>query len=273
MPIQPQAARQHENFPVASWLLPAPARAAVRAFYDFARGADDLADAPDVPAGQRRDALIELRQAVIARDTTQAPDWAHAYIALLDAGRLPPAHGEALLHAFIQDTQQSRYADYAALLDYCRHSAAPVGRAMLALCGESQADEQAADALCIALQLLNHLQDIKADYTARQRIYLPQDWLMDAAVAEPELAGTRCTPGLRQVIGRLLTACEALTDQAAALPASLQSRRLRMEIGVIRQVARRLAGRLRTRDPLAERVVLSRADYAYCLFYGLREGL
>ena len=51
----------YENFPVASWLCPAHLRPAVKAIYDFARTADDLADEGDTPAHHRLNDLSEFK--------------------------------------------------------------------------------------------------------------------------------------------------------------------------------------------------------------------
>lgn len=166
-----------------------------------------------------------------------------------------------------------RYPDIHSLIDYCTRSAAPVGRFVLSACGEREADIEAADALCHSLQILNHIQDIGHDKRRLGRIYLPQDWMSEAGMGEEMLDSQRCSPALRQVIDRLLDRCDAMISQAAALPPTLMSRRLRLEVAAIRQVARALSKRLRVQDPLARRVRLPRWRYALCFLRAVPEAI
>jgi len=158
-----------ESFPVASWLLPPSKRADIMAFYRFARAADDIADHPSLPSDEKLRLLDQME------------------------GRLPPAgaeHTAALLIAFRQDASKARYADWGELMGYCQHSAAPVGRFLLDLFGEDRTLWSRSDALCAALQVLNHVQDCGKDYRALDRLYLPQDWL-DADGVTPDMAVMR----------------------------------------------------------------------------------
>lgn len=264
MAIQYQAYRKGENFPVASRLIPRKARWAILAFYDFARGADNIADHPTMEAADKEAALLALKSALAAHYKNQMPPWAQDYYVAIHSGQLRPVHGEQLLEAFIQDTRKSRYKDLNELLAYCRLSAVPVGRAVLDTCREEQADLAAADAVCILLQLLNHLQDIREDYAQLDRIYLPQEWLQQHHVAESDLAAFECSEGLRRVINQVLDYVEAQQPMIITLPQTIQSRRLRIEVAFIIAIIRSLAGALRRQDPLAGKVQLSRLDYARC---------
>jgi squalene synthase HpnC len=177
----------YENFPVASWLMPARLRPAVRAIYRFARTADDVADEGDVPPAARLAELSRLLSVVDAIESGSDGGWPDL-AAAVRAHSLPLPAFRALLSAFAQDVSVQRYADYEALLDYCRRSANPVGRLLLALYG---IDEPAAldwsDRICTGLQLANFWQDVEVDWR-KGRVYLPQSelarfQLSDAAVA------------------------------------------------------------------------------------------
>jgi len=168
----------YENFPVASLLCPAALRPAIEAIYAFARTADDIADEGDAAPGERLAALAAYRAALAdAAAGRPATGWPQVFVPLAAAiarHRLPVELLDALLDAFIQDVTVSRYADRAALLDYCRRSANPVGRLLLHLYGVAGADELArSDAICSALQLANFWQDLGVD-TRRGRLYLPE---------------------------------------------------------------------------------------------------
>lgn len=261
-----------ENFPVGSILIAAPLRPHVAAFYAFARAADDIADAPGLEPAKKRQLLDRFEAGLDG--TADAPACAHRLRQSLAACGVSDAHARDLLAAFRRDAQNPRCADWDDLMGYCALSAHPVGRFLLDLHGETPARAPAAyaasDALCAALQVLNHLQDIAADRTALDRIYLPQDWLATEGVAEADLAAPGATPGLRRVIDRALDGCDVLIAAAAPLPRRLRARRLAAESAAIVALARRLAARLRAGDPLAGRVALSRLDFGVGMASGLR---
>jgi squalene synthase HpnC len=173
------AVDHYENFPVASLLCPARLRPAVRAIYAFARTADDIADEGDAAPSQRLASLAAYRQDLeaIASDRPASTRWPEVFVPLataLRSHRLPVDLLAALLDAFTQDVTVTRYADRAALLDYCRRSANPVGRLLLHLYGVAGSDALArSDAICTALQLANFWQDLGRD-TARGRLYVPE---------------------------------------------------------------------------------------------------
>jgi phytoene/squalene synthetase len=171
-------------------------------------------------------------------------------------------HGLDLLAAFRQDASQNRYADWAELMGYCELSANPVGRYLLDLHGEDRDGYQASDGLCSALQVLNHLQDIKDDYRDMDRIYLPADWMAECGVGVDDLAGDRATPELRKLIDRCLDGTDLLIAQAEPLPLVLGDFRLAMESAAIVRLARRLSAKLRTQDPIAGRVQFSKVQLA-----------
>lgn len=196
-PPAPQAAHawhgveHYENFPVASWLLPRALRPAVIAVYRFARHADDVADEGDAPAQQRDSLLAALHRALDAAEAGAAASGEPLVDALaphVARHRLDWRHFHDLLEAFRQDLRVTRYPDVAAVDDYCRRSANPVGRLMLELFDAvSPANLVASDAICTALQKANFLQDIVVDFH-KDRIYLPQSTLTACCVDDDRLA-------------------------------------------------------------------------------------
>ncbi|MGB1539638.1 MAG: squalene/phytoene synthase family protein, partial [Rickettsiales bacterium] len=273
--IQALLARAQENFPVASLLFPAHARKPLLHFYAFARHSDNIADAAEIPPDEKQ-AQLTLLDAALANRPLDAPlpEWFRPYLADTQSGISPPAYGRDLLKAFLQDASQQRYADWDALLAYCNHSAVPVGRQVLELCAEKQADLTAADALCIVLQLLNHLQDCKADYEALNRIYLPQTLFKTHEAKEADLRNPHATPALQRLFSDYLDRCEALLDTASPLPTSIKSRRLRWELTLTLELARALLYRLRRNDPLSGPVRVPRFLWpVYLLKAGLHTWL
>ncbi len=209
------AAGHAENFPVASRLLPAALRPHLAAFYAFARLADDLADEPghgDVAA--RRAALGALRARLAAPVPAPGPDgrWSgdDATFAALGATRaalgLDTTLFARLLDAFERDLVQPAYDTWEDLLSYCRDSAEPVGRLVLAAAGDRDPENaERSDLLCTALQLANHWQDLSRDEPAGRR-YLPQAersrWGDDRALAFAIARTARMFDDAAPLVGR-----------------------------------------------------------------------
>ena len=261
--------RADENFPVGSALISARLRPHVHAFYAFARNADDIADSPVLAAPEKLARLDAMEAVLTGARATGSPS-ALGLRASLAASGVTDRHARALLVAFRQDATKRRYADWGELLDYCRHSAMPVGRQLLDLHGEGPETWPASDALCAALQVLNHLQDCAKDFAALDRCYLPDDLMRRFGTTAEALRQPAETPGLRRVFAALLDECDALNRTAAALPIGTRNRRLRLETAVILGLSRRLAGRLRLGDPVAGRVKLRRGDMAGAVLGALR---
>ncbi|MEI6984857.1 MAG: squalene synthase HpnC [Rhodospirillaceae bacterium] len=263
-----------ENFPVGSWLLPAVLRPHVAAFYEFARAADDIADNPQL-APEVKIARLDGCALALAEGKGCVHNFAKAFRlreSLVETG-VTARHGLDLLAAFRQDAVKSRYADWGELVAYCNLSAAPVGRYLLDLHGENSHGYPASDALCNALQVLNHLQDCRDDHREMDRVYLPLDWMASYACSTADLQADKASVGLRAVLDKCLTATEDLLGEASLLPARLCSYNLAMESGVILHLARRLARLLRRGDPIADRVKLTKLDFARCGTVGVVHGL
>jgi len=259
----------YENFPVGSWLLPARLRPHIAVFYAFARAIDDIADNPDLSPDEKVHRLDGFEKAVLGLgDLSPAFAEGAAIRRSLAETDVVADHCVDLVAAFKQDATKLRYRDWDDLMGYCRLSAAPVGRYLLDLHGGSQHGYGPSDALCMALQVINHLQDCQDDYRSLDRVYLPMDWMKEAGARVEDLDGTVTGPPMRAVIDRTLTATEALLDDAAPLPEGLSSRRPAMESGAILDIAWTLCRRLRTGDPLAGRIVLSKIDYLCCCARG-----
>lgn len=250
-----------ENFPVGSLLIRAGLRQHVHAFYNFARNADDIADHPGLSADDKV-ARLDVMEAVLtgARDEG-APSALVLRASLRECG-VPAIHARELLVAFRQDARKNRYESWAELMDYCRYSAAPVGRHVLDLHGESRDTWPASDALCAALQVNNHLQDVAPDLRNMDRCYVPQDWLAQHGASTDDIARETTTPGLRAVFDAMLAETAKLNEAGAALPGLVKAKRLRVETAVIAKLASRLTGKLQAHDPLAMRVKLSAPDFA-----------
>lgn len=261
--------RADENFPVGSLLIRADLRRHVHAFYAFARNADDIADSDRLLPEDKIARLDAMEDVLRGRREDGSPSATRLRSSLAETG-VTPRHSRDLLRAFRQDATKRRYANWDELLDYCRYSAMPVGRHVLDLHGESAATHPPSDALCTALQVLNHLQDCRADLLRLDRCYLPLDLLEAQGSGVDELRRERESAGLRRAFDALLDRVDVLNREARQLPLRTVSRRLRLETAVIVGLSGRLARRLRRRDPIACRVRLTRGDAVASVLAALR---
>jgi squalene synthase HpnC len=250
--LQSGKGHRDENFPVASWLIHPRHRPAVLAFYRFVRAADDIADHPTAPAPEKL-RLLETFRASLAGESDEAPEGV-ALRKVLKARDLTPQHALDLLEAFRRDVSVLRYADWDGLIDYCRHSAMPVGRYVLDVHGEPQSTWPANDALCAALQIINHLQDCGKDYRNLDRVYIPLDALAKAGIGPEALAAGASSPALRSVIGGLAERTRSLLQVSRPFAGLIGDTRLALEVAVIQSLAEDLTAKLMRRDPLTERV-------------------
>ncbi|MGJ3648364.1 squalene synthase HpnC [Sphingomonas sp. GlSt437] len=249
---------EDENFPVASWVLKPQYRAPIMAFYRFARAADDVADNAAASADEKL-ALLGAMRATLDGSTDANPESLALRQVCAERG-LTPQHGLDLLTAFERDCTILRYASWDDLIDYCRYSAMPVGRFVLDVHGESRELWPANDALCAALQVINHLQDCGKDYRTINRVYIPTDMLAAAGATVEDLGRDRATPTLRGVIVELARKTQGLLAQSACFAGCIHDKRLAVEVAVIQRLAESLTRKLLTRDPLSERVHHSKLE-------------
>ncbi len=250
-------AARDENFPVASWLIRKRHRPVILAFYDFVRIADDIADHPTLSDAEKLTQLDRLESSLLGQGNERV---GLALFAMLNSRGLGARHAQDLLSAFRQDVTKHRYANWDELIDYCSRSAMPVGRFVLDVHGEARNSWPASDALCAALQIINHLQDCKADYRNLDRVYIPLDALAAQGIGFEALADDRASPALRDCLQTLATRTDILLQESEGLPASVSDRRLALEISIIQSLASRLLAILQERDPLSDRVHLTKLE-------------
>jgi hydroxysqualene synthase len=296
-----------ENFPVAGWFLAGRHRAAVQAYYAYARLADDIADSTELTVIQKLTALDEVEKALIhgAGSESAPPAAARRLGAVLRARSIPMAVASDLLVAFRADARNPPIRTYADLTAYCAKSANPVGRFLLALHGEKGADEPS-DHLCTALQILNHIQDVRVDAETLKRCYIPLAWLNAQDIdlidlldpdgltttapdfapirddgmhgdSDEDLAletSARAKPieeaKLQSCLNKLLDEADGLLVGAQSLPARIQDQGLRAQSAAILVLAQRLAKRLRNGNPWRYRISLTAFDWLSAAMVGLR---
>ena len=249
-----------ENFPVASRIIHPRHRGIILSFYRFARAADDIADHASAGVEEKLALLDQMRATLLGQSET-VPESA-SLRTMLAARRLSLDHPLDLLEAFRRDVTKLRYRDWDDLIDYCRVSAMPVGRFVLDVHGESRTTWPANDALCAALQIINHLQDCAVDYRNLDRVYIPLDALKERGIGPEALAAPRSSPALRAVIAGLARRTMELLVRAKPFGRQIRDRRLALEVSVIQALAEDLTRGLMRRDPLCERVHHRKSDIA-----------
>jgi squalene synthase HpnC len=259
-----------ENFPVASFLIHPRHRGVILAFYNFVRTADDIADHATITAAEKLTLLDRLGAGLVGENDDDAA--AVRLREALAARALSPRHAQDLLAAFRLDATKLRYRDWDDLIGYCSLSAMPVGRFVLDVHGESRSTWPANDALCAALQIINHLQDCKDDYQNLDRVYIPLDLLAAHGVGVETLGAPRASPPLLGALHSLARRTGQLLAESDVFPLLINDRRLALEVSVINTLAHRILGMLTTRDPLSERVHLSKPAIAGLTLAGVVGG-
>jgi len=259
----------YENFPVASILLPARLRPAVEAIYGFARSADDIADEGNAAAEQRLaglDAYEEELDRIAADEPALEPLFARLAVVVREYV-LPLQPLRDLLSAFRQDVVQHEYADFAALLDYCRRSANPVGALMLHLYGAAtEQNLRDSDAICSALQLINFWQDVAIDRD-KARCYLPREDLDRFGVSAAQIARGECDPRWRALMRFEVERARAMMLAGAPLALRLPGR-IGWELRLVVQGGLRILERIEAADydVFARRPTLGPVDWGIMLW-------
>lgn len=256
----------YENFPVASVLVPACYRDAVVAIYRFARAADDIADEGDAPPAARHHALDGFARGLDAIERGETPAEA-PFAELARAVRrhdLPITLFRDLLSAFGQDVDVTRYRTFGDLVDYCRRSANPVGRLLLALyrVDDAQALTQS-DAICTALQLANFWQDVAIDWRKDTRLYVPLEDLDRFGVPLAQIARGVCDARFTRLMAFETARTRALFEAGRPLTRRLPWR-LGLELRAVIAGGSRILERIDAvrGDVFTRRPVLRKRDWA-----------
>ena len=224
------AKSHYENFPVVSFLIPKNLRKHVAIIYWFARTADDYADEGNLLEGERLEKLnnFEIRMKLLLIGKAES-DYEFALANTIKERNLTVENFYNLIKAFRQDVIKNRYANFDELLDYCKHSANPVGRLILELFDiRTEEAFNYSDKICTALQLTNFLQDIPIDYK-KGRIYMPQDEMDLLQITEKLFEDKENSHKLKQLVKHNVDRIQNLFDDGKKL-FPLLSGRLKIEI-------------------------------------------
>ncbi len=262
---------RNENFPVASYLIRPRYRETIFGFYEFVRIADDIADHPSLAETRKLELLNQLESDLkgISNENIAAV----ALRSVLAKRKISNRHALDILTAFKLDVTKKRYRNWEDLIEYCSYSAMPVGRFVLDVHAESSTTWPASDALCAALQIINHLQDCSADYRNLDRVYIPLDFLAASGADIESLGHKEASPALSRCLREIALRSAVLLRESDSLPMLVRDQRLGLEISVIQELARKLLNMLARRDPLSQRVHLTAAGAASLSLIALVKGL
>ncbi len=253
---------KQENFPVGSWLLSKKLRPQILIFYKFARAADDIADSPNLNSKEKIRRLDLFVKAIQSNDIKiyKVDNLKEVCI----KNKIKINHALNLLKAFKQDAVKKRYRNWSELINYCKYSAVPVGRFVIDLHKERKISYKYSDPLCIALQILNHIQDCKEDYNKINRVYLPLTFLKKHNVRLQQLKKNRIEKNLRLTINDVLLHTEKLINEADKYKKVMKNKKLSKETAFILEIAKSLLKLLKKKDPLRNKIVLNKFDYIKC---------
>lgn len=285
------------DFSLMPWLLPAAIRDDVRALGRFVRLAEGIAVTPMLSRRDRHDRLVALEAMLDDGERQLPPDLAApadaavmaAYRDSLARHDFDPGGARTILRTLQRTVAGSRSAAASGgshgvepivletwddVLAYCDGVAAPIGRQMLALCGEDLAlCGPPADALCIAMRILKELRDCDGAICDGALLCIPATFMRDASITRHHLSAPSARGQTRAVLDRVLDGVDALLVEAGDLPPRISSRRLRTYVRVVLCRARKLAARCRQGDPLQEKVELRRWERQACIGLNIMRAL
>ena len=266
--------QKDENFPVASWLIQPSIRKHINAFYLCVRSADDIADSIELEPREKECILKKIDAALTGdQKTDKRLQYAIQHRKNAEETGVSIEYARHLVQAFTMDITKLRYRNWSELINYCRFSAAPVGRYLLELHGCNTDSRNSTDALCIALQILNHLQDAKVDYLSLNRVYIPEEIFKKHNAKIEDLGRNSTHKNLREVLDSVLNRVDELILIASNAPREIAHLGLRLETAIIISIAKKLTIKLKHQDPISERVELTKFQYFSCCVKGVIYGI
>lgn len=263
--------KNQENFPVGMMLFDRNKRQLVFDYYKFARYADDVADDPIIKPQSKVEKLYQLEDIFLNNKSYKGQKF--KFVLELrkkfNDYQLSTSLATDLLIAFRKDSMGFEYQTWGQLVDYCKFSAAPVGRFMLAIHNENPTTYLPATSLCVALQIVNHIQDIKYDAEILKRIYLPAEMMKKYNVCKEDLLQNQSSLGLRKMIEKILEQTKGLIKEGELLPTIIKSANLRMEVCIILSLTNIMVKKILKGDVLAKEIKLSGFDWIRAVISGI----
>ena len=264
-----------ENFPVASIMISKELRPLVMDYYHFARYCDDISDNPELSSEDKIAQLNDISDIFYGKKKYRGNKLSFAARLKNDFLReeLDFSLAGDLLTAFRRDSVGYIYQTWEELIHYCLYSAVPVGRFMLAIHKEKNITYQPAASLCVALQIVNHLQDIKYDLLKLNRIYLPSEMMKEYGVNKEDLLADKSTPALKSLISYISELVRGQIKEGTVLPQLVTSRRLRYQLCIILSLTNIMLNKINKGDILTKEIRLNKWNWLCGVCQGILHGL
>ncbi len=267
--------KHQENFPVGMMLFDKEIRKIVSDYYRFARYADDIADNPHLKPQNKVEKLYELEEIFTGKRNYkgQKLKFVQSLKEEFSQKNLPLNLATDLLIAFRKDSLGFDYQTWGQLVDYCKYSAAPVGKFMLAVHNENPSTYLPATSLCVALQIVNHIQDIKYDMSLLKRLYIPSDIMQKYHLQPQDLTKEKSSISMQKAVKHIMEKVQGLIKEGNLLPELIKSLSLRIEVCIILSLTNIMIKKILKGDILAQEIKLSHLDWLRGTISGICKGI
>lgn len=267
--------KHQENFPVGMMMFNKDIRKIVADYYRFARYADDIADNPHLKPQNKVDKLYELEEIFTGQKSYKGQKLKFVQILKDEFAKhnLSPDLATDLLIAFRKDSLGFDYQTWGQLVDYCKYSAAPVGKFMLAVHQENPSTYLPATSLCVALQIVNHVQDLKYDVSLLKRLYLPSEIMKKYHLRQEDLVQNQSSISVQKAVKHIMEKTLGLVKEGSILPELIKSLSLRIEVCIILSLTNIMIKKILKGDILAREIKLSGFDWLRGIISGIYKGL
>lgn len=267
--------KHQENFPVGMMMFNHNIRKIVADYYRFARYADDIADNPHLKPQNKVEKLYELEEIFTGQRNYKGQKFKFVQTLKDEFAKhnLSPDLATDLLIAFRKDSLGFDYQTWGQLVDYCKYSAAPVGKFMLAVHQENPSTFLPATSLCVALQIVNHVQDLKYDVSLLKRLYLPAEIMKKYHLRQEDLVQEKSSISLQKAVKHIMEKTLGLVKEGSLLPELIKSLSLRIEVCIILSLTNIMIKKILKGDILAQEIKLSAFDWFRGTISGIYKGL
>ena len=264
--------KHRENFPVGLFVS-SKLKNLVKSYYDVARFTDDIVDNPNISSKDKLAKLENISKAFLNPNGGADIMSVRRLGKLFVANNLDASLFMDLLVAFERDVNNKPIRIWEELIDYCRYSASPVGRFMLAIHDENPSAYMPAETLCVMLQIIDHLCDIKQDLSLLKRIYIPQDMLKRYNVNVNDLGLSYTTPEIASMLSEISSKLANMQADTAVLPSLVGNFLLRFEICVILSLTNSMIQKIKKTDILQKAPKLGFLTWAKAIIWGLAKAI
>ena len=265
-----------ENFPVASFVIKKNIQKYIRAFYFFARTADDIADHSTL-LSKEKVKILTYFDIILKQEKKTSIEALNNIINFFPEISFAKKYSRNLIKAFLMDAKGKKYENWDDLVFYCKYSANPVGRFVIDLIYQKTNLQQrsfreiyfASDCLCTSLQIINHLQDCKKDFLELNRVYIPESFFKKYSLDKEILNSEVSDLNFLNLVHEIIEKVEIILIKSNKGLKMIEPWSLRKETLIILNIAKRLCNLLKVNDVLRKNVKLSRIDLIFCFIKGI----